>query len=62
LSESSNGERKILVFPSLERVAPDLDLPQVDIHWTEGEIECLADLALGQPAEPSEALIRAMRL
>lgn len=61
MSESSNGERKILLFPRLERVAPDVDLPQVDLHWTERELESLAELALGQPAEPTEALIRAMR-
>ena len=61
ISESSNGERKILLFPRLERVAPDVDLPQVDLHWTERELESLAELALGQPAEPTEALIRAMR-
>jgi len=61
LSESASGERKILVFPRLERVAPELDLPQVDLRWSEREIESLAELALGQPAEPTDALIRAMR-
>jgi hypothetical protein len=59
LSESASGERKILVFPRLERVAPDLDLPQVDLRWTEREIESLAALATAQPAQPTEALIRA---
>jgi hypothetical protein len=61
LSESASGERKILVFPRLERVAPELDLPQVDLRWSEREIESLAKLALRQPAEPTDALIRAMR-
>jgi hypothetical protein len=61
LSESASGERKILVFPRLERVAPNLDLPQVDLHWTEREIESLAELAMAQPAQPTEALVRAMR-
>jgi hypothetical protein len=61
LSESESGERKILVFPRLERVAPELDLPRVDLRWSEREIESLAELALGQPAEPTDALIRAMR-
>jgi hypothetical protein len=42
-------------------VAPDVDLPRVDLHWSEREIESLAELALRQPAEPTEALIRAMR-
>jgi hypothetical protein len=61
VSESASGERKILLFPRLERVAPDVDLPRVDLHWSEREIESLAELALGQPAEPTEALIRTMR-
>jgi hypothetical protein len=61
VSESASGERKILLFPRLERVAPDVDLPRVDLHWSEREIESLAELALGQPARPTEALIRAMR-
>jgi len=61
LSESSTGERRILVFPRLERVAPDVALPQVDIRWTEKELESLAEFVSEQPAEPTEALIRAMR-
>ena len=61
VSESSTGERQVLVFPRLERVAPDLALPQVDIRWTQAELESLAVLASGQPAEPTDALIRAMR-
>lgn len=61
LSESSQGERKILVFPRLERVAPRFDLPAVDLQWTERELESLARLASGQPAEPTPALLRAMR-
>jgi hypothetical protein len=62
VSESASGERRILVFPRLERVVLDLDLPRVDLHWTDLEIESLAELALRPPAEPTEALIRAMRL
>jgi len=61
VSESSTGERKILVFPRLERVAPEVALPQVDIHWSDKELESLAQLASGQPAEPTKALIQAMR-
>src|SRR5579862_5468717 len=33
LSESSTGERKILVFPRLERVAPEFVLPHTEIAW-----------------------------
>ena len=61
VSESSTGERKILVFPRLERVAPEVTLPHVDIRWTDKELGSLAELASGQPADPTDALIRAMR-
>ena len=61
ISESSTGERKILLFPRLERVAPEVTLPHVDIQWTDKELESLAELASGQPADPTNALIRAMR-
>lgn len=61
LSESSTGERKILVFPRLERVAPEFSLPQVEIQWNPKELESLAELASGQPAKPTRALVRAMR-
>lgn len=61
LSESAMGERKVLLFPRLERVAPEVNLPQAEIAWTPHEVESLAKLATGQPAEPTEALVRAMR-
>jgi hypothetical protein len=61
VSESTTGERKVLLFPRLERVAPELTLPHVDIRWTDRELVSLAELVSGQPAEPTEALIRAMR-
>lgn len=61
VSESSTGERKILIFPRLERVAPEVTLPHVEIRWTDKELESLAELASGQPAEPTDTLIRAMR-
>lgn len=60
-SESHTGERKELVLPRLERVAPDLALPRVVISWTPRELESLAALASKEPAAPTEALIRAMR-
>src|SRR5260370_37368005 len=34
VSESASGERKVLLFPRLERGAPDFVLPRVDIKWT----------------------------
>jgi hypothetical protein len=62
LSESASGERHVLLFPRLERVATDLSLPRVEIKWTEGELESLAKLAsAGNAKNPTDALIRAMR-
>ena len=61
VSESASGDREILVFPRLERVAPGLELPRVDLHWSERELKSLAELAAAPPAPPTEALIRAMR-
>jgi len=60
-SETETGERKELVFPRLERVAPELLLPRVEIPWTPRELESLADLASREPRHPTETLIRAMR-
>jgi len=60
-SESETGERKELVLPRLERVAPELTVPLVEIPWTPRELESLAALASGEPAHPTEALIRAVR-
>ena len=61
VSESATGERKILVFPHLERVAPGLMLPRIDIRWTQAELENLAELASKPPAGPTDPLVRAMR-
>jgi hypothetical protein len=60
-SESETGERKELVLPRLERVAPELMLPRIEISWTPRELESLADLASREPATPTESLVRAMR-
>jgi hypothetical protein len=62
VSESATGERKVLVFPRLERVAPDVVLPHVEIRWTQRELESLAELASkSQEQPPTDALIRALR-
>jgi hypothetical protein len=61
LSESPTGERRVLVFPRLERVAPDVLLPRVEIPWTEKELERIAKLISEPAPEPTAALIRAMR-
>jgi len=60
-SEAATGERKELVLPRLERVAPEIDLPRVEISWTPRELESLARLASKEPAPPTDTLIRAMR-
>jgi len=62
VSESASGERRVLLFPRLERVAPDVALPHVQIQWTARELESLAALVSAKEATPpTEALIRAMR-
>jgi hypothetical protein len=60
-SETETGERKELMFPRLERVAPEVALPRVEIAWTSRELESLADLASREPANPTEALVQAVR-
>ena len=60
-SEAITGERKELVLPRLERVAPELALPRVEISWTPRELESLAELVSKEPAPPTETLRRAMR-
>jgi hypothetical protein len=60
-SETGAGERKELVLPRLERVAPELALPHVEIAWSQRELESLAAMISGEPEKPTEALIRAMR-
>lgn len=62
VSESGSGERRVLLFPRLERVAPEVALPRVEIQWTERELENLAKLASAPKAnQPTDALIRALR-
>lgn len=61
VSESAAGERTVLLFPHLDRVAPGANLPRVEIHWNERELETLAKLLSEPAAEPTEELVRAMR-
>jgi hypothetical protein len=49
-------------MPRLERVAPEVSLPRVEIDWTSRELESLAKLASASEANPpTEKLIRALR-
>jgi hypothetical protein len=50
LSESASGERKILVFPRLERVAPEFLLPHVELEWSEGERDAFARIRAAEVA------------
>jgi hypothetical protein len=62
VSETPNGDRMVLLFPRLERLAPEVDLPRVEITWTEKELDSLGKLASAvEPNPPTESLIRAMR-
>ncbi len=62
VSETISGERTMLLFPRLERVAPDVGLPVVDIEWTDEQLSWLGDLlAAPDVTEPTAHLIRAMR-
>jgi len=62
ISETLSGERRVLVFPRLERVAPEANLPRIEIPWTERELASLAELASSADPQPAtEALVRAMR-
>src|SRR5271156_1315878 len=62
ISETPGGERNVLVFPRLERVAPEANLPRIEIAWTEMELAGLAELVTSGDAQPpTEALVRAMR-
>jgi 3-hydroxyisobutyrate dehydrogenase-like beta-hydroxyacid dehydrogenase len=62
LSESAAGEKKQLVLPRLERVAPEAALPAVDIDWSRQELHALQRLSAAVTApEPTGKLIQAMR-
>src|SRR6266700_4652294 len=52
VSESASGDRKVLVFPRLERVAPDLLLPRVEIKWTERQLENLFKIVSAPETDP----------
>lgn len=61
VSESAAGEKRVLISPRLERVAPEEILPYVEINWTKEQLESFARLAAHAPAAPTPALIELMR-
>ena len=61
LSETVAGERSVLITPSLERVAPQEELPITELHWTPEQLTTLAQLMSATPAHPTPELKRAMR-
>lgn len=50
-----------LVSPLLERAAAERELPRVEIEWKEEELKHLASLMSSEPAEPTPALLEAMK-
>ena len=62
ISESASGDRRVLVFPRLERIAPEGELPRVHVDWTDRELESLAALASSKETDPPTVMLkRAMR-
>lgn len=62
VSEGVTGDRRVLLFPRLELVAPETALPRVEIQWTARELESLGELASAIEANPpTDSLIRALR-
>lgn len=61
VSESSTGDKEVLLLPRLERVAPGAALPHVNLAWNEKQLGSLVDLTRADPAQPTEALVRLMR-
>ena len=56
VSESATGEKRVLVSPRLERVAPEQAVPHVEIHWTKEQLESFGQVASGPAAAPTPAL------
>ena len=61
LSENPLGEKRVLVSPRLERVAPPEILPHVEINWTKEQWESFSRLASVSPTTPTAALVELMR-
>jgi hypothetical protein len=61
VSESATGEKRVLVSPRLERVAPEQPVPHVELRWTKQQLESFGQLASESPADPTPALLDLMK-
>jgi hypothetical protein len=61
VSESATGEKRVLVSPRLERVAPEQPVPHVELRWTKEQLQSFGQLASGPPAAPTPALLDLMK-
>jgi len=61
VSESITGEKRVLVSPRLERVAPEQPVPHVEIRWTKQQLESFGRLAAAAPTAPTSALVNLMK-
>lgn len=51
----------VLVSPLEDRVAPEQELPRVEIDWTAEELASLASMMTEEPASPTPGLVRVMK-
>ncbi len=60
---SLENEKAVCEFvsPLLERVAPEHELPRVQVDWTPEQLSSLAALASSEAPEPTRDLARAMK-
>jgi hypothetical protein len=61
VSESATGEKRVLVSPRLERVAPEQPVPHVQLRWTKEQLQSFGRLASGPSAAPTPALLDLMK-
>jgi hypothetical protein len=54
------GQKRELVMPELERIAPELELPWSAVAWTIDELDNFGKLVTKDQPEPTTDLVRAM--
>jgi len=60
-SVGEEGPIRELVAPLLERVAPEHELPYVEIKWTSEQVTELGALLSAEPPEPTPKLVRIIK-